>query len=74
LRVKKQAAAVDEVGKNTTGKREEEAGCSGPTPSNTLPQCRIGELEHEPALGHSLHPGAHIRKKRSNPENTIIAM
>jgi hypothetical protein len=33
---------------------------------------RVGELEHEPGLGHRLHPGADERDELRNPEQTKV--
>ena len=38
------------------------------------PESRVGKLQHQPALGDVLHPGADVREEVAGPEEPEVAM
>ncbi len=38
------------------------------------PECGVGELQHEPALGDVLHPGADVGEEVAGPEEAEVTM
>ncbi len=38
------------------------------------PECGVGELQHQPALGDVLHPGANVGEEVAGPEEPEVAV
>ena len=69
-----QASSVYVIGKHAASQCQEQSGRRGHEAIQTQPKRRLGEAIHQQALGDGLHPGSDIRKKSSEPEESIVAM
>jgi hypothetical protein len=74
MRDEEHATLVDSIGDDTAedGKDEERNG-SGKA-DDAEPEGRIGEGEHEPALGYVLHPCADVGEEVAGPEEAEAGM
>jgi len=69
-----QPSSIDEIGKDSAGECEDEAGRGSHEGVESEPERRVGQLQNQPTLRNGLHPRADVGKKRPGPEDSVITI
>ena len=66
--------APDAIGNHAADESKEQDRDGRGKAHHAQPECGVGELQHQPALGDVLHPGADVGEEVAGPEEAEVAM